>query len=172
MLSGQVVWCDRCGTYGTHRGCGLAHPCPGAAVMGNGGGKWQRLLLLRAGRHPKDKHWIGAPVPESAWSLATASNVNTALLEVRRRDRILDQKVVSQPPAAQSVSRLAMVRQRIQQKEMAASGRLSCVLNCSGPSSSTSCAGLPVSNLSRFEALRQRIKAKEISAVGEPHVNG
>ena len=29
MMSGQVVWCDRCGAYGTHRGCGLARPCPG-----------------------------------------------------------------------------------------------------------------------------------------------
>ena len=71
MMSGQVVWCDRCGAYGTHRGCGLAHPCPGAAVMGSGGGKWQRLRLLREGWHPKDRHWIGAPVPEVAWSLTT-----------------------------------------------------------------------------------------------------
>ena len=140
--------------------------------MGSGGGKWQRLRLLRAGRHPKDSHWIGAPVPEAAWSMATVSSVNTALLEERRRGLILEKKAASQTPATKASSRLAMVRQRVLLKERAASGRLDSVENCSGPSSHGSCAGMSVSSLSRFEALRQRIKAKEIGTMGEPHIPG
>ena len=89
MMSGQVVWCDRCGAYGTHRGCGLAQPCPGHATMGAGGGKWQRLRLLRDGRHPKDKSWLGTPLPEASCSTASVSNVNTALTEVRTREAVV-----------------------------------------------------------------------------------
>ena len=139
--------------------------------MGSGGGKWQRLLLLRGGHHPKDKKWIGAPIPESAWSMATVSTVNIAISEVRRKDKILDHKVATQPTSARTESRLQLVRQRVKLKEMAATGRLSSEKNCSDASSMVTCAGMPVSKLSRFEALRQRIKAKEISAMGEPHVN-
>ena len=170
MLSGQVVWCDRCGAYGTHRGCGLAHPCPGAAVMGSGGGKWQRLRLLRQGRHPKDRHWIGSPVPEAAWSLATVSNVNTALQEVRKRDQLLAQKVDHLPLNQKHPTKLELVRQRVVQKELASSGRLDNGVVCSGSSSQTPYAGLHVPKLTRFEALRLRIKAKEVKKqMGEPY---
>ena len=172
MLSGQVIWCDRCGAYGTHRGCGLARPCPGPAIMGSGGGSWQRLSLLRRGYHPKDKKWIGAPVPECAWSMATVSSINIAISETRKRDRILDQKVVAQPTSEQNMSRLQLVQQRIRRKELEATGRQSCENGCSDASSRTTCAGMPVSKLSRFEVMRLRIKAKEVSAMGESHVDG
>ena len=139
--------------------------------MGSGGGKWQRLLLLRGGHHPKDKKWIGAPIPKYAWSMATVSTVNIAISEVRRKDKILDHKVATQPTSARTESRLQLVRQRVKLKEMAATGRLNSENDCSDASSMVTCAGMPVSKLSRFEVLRQRIKAKEISAMGEPHVN-
>ena len=172
MMSGQVIWCDRCGAYGTHRGCGLARPCLGHAVMGSGGGKWQRLLLLREGRHPKDKSWIGAPIPESAWSMSTVSSVNTALSEVRRRDKIFDQKVATQPTSTSSTSRFELVRQRVRQKELGASGRLVSENRIADSSTKTTCAGMPVSNQSRFEAMRQRIKTNEIRATGGLRVTG
>ena len=172
MMSGQVIWCDRCGAYGTHRGCGLARPCLGHAVMGSGGGKWQRLLLLREGRHPKDKSWIGAPIPESAWSMTTISSVNTALSEVRRRDKIFAPKTAAQPTSSSSTTRFELVRQRVRQKELVASGRLVIENRVADSSAPKTCAGMPVSIESRFEALRQRIKTKEARAQGEPHVNG
>ena len=124
MISGHVVWCDRCGSYGTHRGCGLARPCPGHATMGAGGGKWQRLLLLREGRHPKDKTWLGTPIPEAHWSMATVSQVGIALSETRKRDNLVAQK--SAPPFSSAIklSRLEMVRRRVRAKECAERGRV------------------------------------------------
>ena len=171
MMSGQVVWCDRCGAYGTHRGCGLAHPCPGRVVMGAGGVKWQRLLLLREGRHPKDKSWIGAPLPESAWGLTTVSNINTALTEVRKRNRVIAQKAVAPPSSSSSATRLELVRQRIKEKELAASGRLVAENRIADSSSRSACTGMPALIQSRFEALGRRIQAKETHARGGRHVN-
>ena len=168
MLSGQVIWCDRCGACGNHRGCGLAQPCPGHAIMGSGGGKWQRLLLLRSGRHPKDKQWIGLPVLEVAWSCTAASDVNTSLQEVRGRDSIVNMKVAARAaPSLCSESRLERVRQRVRQKEVLASNRVIRQNRIAESSSSPSSTGLLVSKVSRFEALRQRIREKEIRAMGE-----
>ncbi len=73
MMSGDVVWCNICGAYGTHRGRGMAKPCAGSVRMGTGGGRWQQLQLLRAGKHPKDLYFLGEPVPEAQWVVQTAA---------------------------------------------------------------------------------------------------
>lgn len=168
MISGQVVWCDRCGAYGTHRGCGLAHPCPGPAVMGSGGGKWQRLRLLRAGRHPKDKIWIGPPVPETAWSSATVSAVNTALQEVRSGKTVDDHEAPAPPlPPSSSTSRFELLRQRVVQRELASTNRVSTTVGDADSSSRPVSTGMQAPVESRFEALRRRVKTKEMVAKGE-----
>ena len=136
--------------------------------MGSGGGKWQRLLLLRSGRHPKDKQWIGRLVPEVAWSNTTFYDVNIALQEVRGKDRIVNQKVAALVASSLcSVSRLERVRQRVRQKEVTASNRVIRENRIAESSSISSSTGLTVSTGSRFEALRQRIREKEIHAMGE-----
>ena len=169
MLSGSVVWCDRCGAYGTHRGCGLAKPCPGPATMGAGGGKWQRLMILRNGRHPKEGTWLGTPIPEARWSMATVSDVNIALIEIRKRNAILGQKVADQVTVQTTVSRLERVRQRVKAKELVNKGNKAEGTGSEDSSLRVECTGGPSSNVSRFEAMRRRIKCKEMEAVGLVH---
>ena len=136
--------------------------------MGNGGGKWQRLLLLRAGKHPKDGQWIGLPVPESAWNKTTFSDVNTALQVVCGKDKIVNQKVVAQAASSEgSTSRLERVLLRVRQKEAATTNRVIRGNHFAEGSSFSSSTGLLVSSGSRFEALRRRIRDKEIRAQGE-----
>ena len=172
MLSGHVVWCDRCGAYGTHRGCGLARPCTGQATMGRGGGKWQRLLLLRAGRHPKSKVWLGSPLPEASWNLSTVSSVAIALTETRTRQSLVDNQVACQQNSQQSTSRLEMVKWRIRAKE--AAGTVDRVIENKIALSShlNTCVGLPTPVLSKLEALRLRVRSKEAKAMGERHAGG
>ena len=140
--------------------------------MGAGGGKWQRLRLLREGRHPKDKNWLGAPLPEANWSIAAVSSVNIALTEVRNKVAVVAPKTAASPSNTSSASlRFELLKQRVRDKELAEGGRLvvnekvvkaSSLSECTGSSSS--------SKLSRFETLRQRIKMKEMSAKGELHL--
>lgn len=176
MMSGQVVWCDRCGAYGTHRGCGLARPCTGHATMGAGGGKWQRLLLLREGRLPKGKSWLGAPIPEARWSSASVSNVNIAVTETRQRDEILAQKsgaTCAQEKAKSClplVSRLEQVKRRVRAKEHGADKSPAAANRLADNSSRSACTGMSSSIASKFEAMRLRIKMKELAAMGEVHV--
>ncbi len=67
QLSGQVIWCARCGAYATDVAKGLTQPCPGKREGWKGGGRHQQLLALRGGRHPRTGEWIGPPVSEAAW---------------------------------------------------------------------------------------------------------
>jgi hypothetical protein len=172
MLSGKVVWCDRCGAYGTHRGCGLAKACIGQATMGAGGGKWQRLRLLRSGRHPKSKEWLGSALPEARWDLTTVSSVAIALAETRKRQSLVDNKVAYQQSGQQSSSRLEMVKWRIRAKE--AAGTVDRVIENKIALSShlNTCVGLPTPVLSKLEALRLRVRSKEAKAMGERHAEG
>ena len=39
MLSGDIVWCARCGAYASERARGLAAPCPGKPQVMTGGGR-------------------------------------------------------------------------------------------------------------------------------------
>ena len=172
MLSGQVVWCDRCGAYGTHRGCGLARPCTGQATMGRGGGKWQRLLRLRAGRHPRSKEWLGSPLPEARWNLSTVSSVAIALAETRRRENLVDRKVSCPQSGVRKASRLEMVKWRVRAKEAAGADAKVIENKIALSSHQKTCLGLPAPAISRLEALRLRVKSKEVKALGERHVNG
>ena len=63
MLSGQVVWCNVCGAFGSQRGRGLAHACPGPVQVGRAGGRPQQLRRLRAGFHPKNRTRLPAAIP-------------------------------------------------------------------------------------------------------------
>ena len=163
------MWCDRCGAYGTHRGSGLAKPCPGPATMGAGGGKWQRLMLLRSGRHPKERTWLGTPIPEARWSMATVSDVNIALIEIRRRNAILGQKAADQATVQTTVSRLERVKQRVKAKELVNKGSKAEENRSEDSSLRGECTGGPSSKVSRFEAMRRRIKCKEMEAKGFVH---
>ena len=172
MLSGKVVWCDRCGAYGTHRGCGLAKACTGQATMGAGGGKWQRLRLLRSGRHPKSKEWLGSALPEARWDLTTVSSVATALAETRKRQSVVDNKLACQQSGQQSTSKLELVRWRIRAKEAAGGGTKVIENKIALSSQLKACVGMPTPVLSRLGALRLRVRSKEVKAVGERHAEG
>ena len=130
--------------------------------------------MLRSGRHPKDKQWIGMPVPEAAWSAATVCDINLSLQEGRARDRIVEQKLASSASSSlSSTSRLENVRLRVRQKEALSNNRVVLENHITAmSSSSSSCVGARLSSCSRLEALRQRIREKEIHANGLPHEDG
>ena len=79
MMSGPVVWCNVCGAFGSQRGCGLAHACPGPAQVSGTGGRAQQLRRLRSGFHPKDRNRLPAAVPQSEWSADELSQVQKFL---------------------------------------------------------------------------------------------
>jgi hypothetical protein len=66
VLSGELVWCMRCGSYATSVAKGLAKPCAGRyqGRWGSGGLAGQLKVLL-SGRHPKTLDAIPPPLPES-----------------------------------------------------------------------------------------------------------
>ena len=139
--------------------------------MGAGGGKWQRLLCLRAGRHPKDKTWLGTPIPEAQWSLATVSKVGIALAETKKRDSLIQQKSAHPPSSAFKVSRLEIVKRRVRAKESAGGCQVVIENKIADMSAPRACVVLPTPVLSKFEALRLRIKMKEVAALGERHAS-
>lgn len=72
VLSGEVVWCQICGSYADARAKGLADVCKGppkASSNGNGGMRGQ-LKALQKGRHPRTRAILPAPVDEFGCSLA------------------------------------------------------------------------------------------------------
>ena len=62
MRSGQVIWCNVCGSFGTFRG--LAQSCPGPVTKDSEGGRAHQLRRLRAGFDPKDRHKLGPAIPQ------------------------------------------------------------------------------------------------------------
>ena len=79
MISGQVVWCNVCGTFGSQRGRGLAHSCPGPVQVGGTGGRSQQLRRLRAGFHPKDRVSLPAAIPRAEWTDDELSHAQRAM---------------------------------------------------------------------------------------------
>ena len=79
VKSGQVIWCNVCGAFGSQRGRGLAHSCPGPAQVGGTGGRAQQLRRLRAGFHPKDRSKLPAAIPQADWSADELSQAQRAL---------------------------------------------------------------------------------------------
>ena len=146
----------------------MARSCPGHARMGAGGGMWQRLQLLRAGKHPKDKSWMGTPIPEARWNMQTISAINTAIAETRQREDVREKETRPTATIASSSTKLS----RLEQVKLRVKARLQCaesrqtentfVSTCTGSSSS--------STLSRFEALRQQISRTDMDSKGVLHV--
>ena len=137
--------------------------------MGAGGGKRQQLQLLREGRHPKDKSWLGRAVPENMWSMCTISSTNVALTETRKRESLLSHKTAKEFEVSSSATRMSLLRQRVKAKENAASSSSGDASRLTGSTSQSMCAGESTPNLSRFDAMWQRIKAKEMAAKGFVH---
>ena len=68
MRSGNVIWCNTCGSFGALRGRGLTRSCPGPAPVNTEGGRTQQLKRLREGYHPKDRYRLPTAIPQSMWS--------------------------------------------------------------------------------------------------------
>ena len=68
VMSGEVIWCTRCGSYAESAAKGLAKPCrgrfQGSLVRGGLAGQ---LKTLMAGRHPATRAALPPPVPEHKW---------------------------------------------------------------------------------------------------------
>ena len=64
MLSGNVLWCRRCGCYGDAWAKGLAEACKGKPLDTSGGGRAGQLNCLRAGRHPRTRKMLPLAVDE------------------------------------------------------------------------------------------------------------
>ena len=75
VLSGDLVWCARCGAYAQSVAKGLSKPCPGR-IQGawRRGGLLGQLKVLQSGRHPKTFEQLPRPIPESMWRSADASD--------------------------------------------------------------------------------------------------
>ena len=101
--------------------------------------------------------------------MATVSDVNIALTEVRKRNAILGQKVADQATVQTTVSRLERVKQRVRAKERVNKGSKAEESRSEDSSLRVECTGGPSSNVSRFEAMRRRIKCKEVEAKGCVH---
>ena len=123
-------------------------------------------MLLRSGKHPKDKTWLGTPIPEAQWSVANVSEVNIALTEVRRRAAIVDHKGGITNPVHTKLSRLEQVRQRVKAKEGANQDDKVVANKSTDSFPHGNCTGGSSSNVSRLEAMRLRIKGKEMKAKG------
>ena len=68
MKSGDVIWCNICGYFGTKRGRGLTQSCPGPTLVGGIGGRAQQLRRLRAGFHPKSGRRLQPAVHQRDWT--------------------------------------------------------------------------------------------------------
>ena len=118
MRSSDVVWCCLCGSFGTHRGRGLARSCPGPIPPGKAGGRAQQLKKLNAGVHPKDGHYIGAAMPQHRWTRSENDLVNRVVYHIEQdRTGYNDDNCdpTSSRPASHSggVSQLDKLKQRV-----------------------------------------------------------
>ncbi len=62
--TGNVVWCEACGAYGTERAVGLADACRGPPPKGADWGRRTLLARLRRGLHPRS----GEPLGGQSWA--------------------------------------------------------------------------------------------------------
>ncbi len=68
VISGDIVWCLRCGAYAKHVARGLMRPCQGRPPAGVGGGRGHQLRSLLAGKHPVTRERLPPPIPETEWA--------------------------------------------------------------------------------------------------------
>ena len=89
MLSGELVWCIKCGAYGDGKAIGLRLPCTGnpraswsdGQIVHNATGRATNLWLLKANRHPQSRLPLPTPVPEFSWSeSSSATGIQTAVI--------------------------------------------------------------------------------------------
>ena len=77
MRSGDVIWCNTCGSFGALRGRGLAQSCAGPVPKFTEGGRSQQLRRLRAGYHPKDRYRLPPAIPQHLWSTEDTRGLHT-----------------------------------------------------------------------------------------------
>ena len=76
MLSGELVWCLKCGAYGNGKAVALRQPCTGnpraswseGSIIHNTTGRAINLWLLKASRHPESRFPLPPAVPEHNWT--------------------------------------------------------------------------------------------------------
>ena len=69
LRSGNVIWCEVCGTYSEFRGRGMARVCPGKPADFGGDGRAQQLRRLRSEIHPTTGVKLPPAVPERLWGV-------------------------------------------------------------------------------------------------------
>ena len=99
MLSGELVWCIRCGAYGDGKAIALRQPCtgnpkaswPDGKVVHHTTGRAINLWLLKANRHPQPRLPIPTPVPEFNWSESLPlAGIQTAVIANAARPKPRD----------------------------------------------------------------------------------
>ena len=103
MLSGDLVWCTKCGAYGDGKAIALRLPCTGdpraswsnGQIVHNATGRAINLWLLKANRHPQTRLTLPAPIPEFSWNDSTlVTGIQTAVItnvvKTRPKGDILD----------------------------------------------------------------------------------
>jgi hypothetical protein len=73
MLSGDVIWCNTCGSYADLRADGLTEPCTGNHIgPWKGGGKRGQLVDLRRCIHPRNRSTLPPPIAEATMAIDAA----------------------------------------------------------------------------------------------------
>ena len=118
MLSGVILWCLKCGAYGSDRAAGFGKPCAGSPLISWGGSKLRTTLVgrtvqlsrLRAGRRPSLLIKLPQPIPEPRWRQAPLPPAGDGG----------DADGAVPAPATSASERLSAVLLRIRAKEAAA----------------------------------------------------
>lgn len=148
VLSGDVLWCQRCGAYAEAKASCLAMPCTGTPVgrWVDGHARWRshgrtwQLYCLRRGRHPRRPGALPAPVHEACWHSAGRGVPAPAPAAAFRVPRFQ----AAAPPAAAGSS---------------ADGRPR-----ASPDGAAEPAAEPNRAVERLLALRERVRARERGA--------
>jgi hypothetical protein len=120
VLSGELMWCTRCGAYANSSAKGLSKPCPGRFQGKVRGGLPGQLKVLQSGRHPTTFMKLPEPIPEPAW---LADGVRDGFGGVERETlRFLRTDWVAPQHQMDSAERESALLQRIRAKEAANKG--------------------------------------------------
>jgi hypothetical protein len=112
VMSGDLIWCTRCGSFSEHVGKGLAKACRGRFQGSIRGGLPGQLKRLMAGWHPVTRAALPPPIPESRWQCsrscgavpcASLPSVSTAETGRSGRFEALRERIRAMEAAARSV---------------------------------------------------------------------
>ena len=110
FISGDVIWCDRCGAYAISQAIGLAKPC----VAKPSGGTATRLGLLRRGLHPITRLPLGDDtLPESRAGVPLRPLADAVASDAVAGPSPVLGAVEDSPPPGSKRGRLQVVRERI-----------------------------------------------------------